>query len=277
MRGYPTPDVARLLRLSSAQVRSYARAAGLTPARGARGEYRFSFQDLIVLRAAKDLIAQRIAPARVRRALRKLAQQLPRGRSVTELRITAEGDRVVARDGEAAWNPESGQMTLDFAIADLADEVAPLARGRVEAFEAAATDRTADEWYDLGLDLEPVEPAEAADAYRRCLELDPDHPDAHVNLGRLLHEQGRLQAAEAHYRRALPGRRGHALAAFNLGTVLEDLGRLDEAMDAYEQALERDPSFADAHFNVALLYEKAGDRQHALRHLKTYKAIVEGR
>jgi tetratricopeptide (TPR) repeat protein len=277
MRGYSTAEVARLLALSPAQVRSHARAAGLAPSRGSRGEYRFSFQDLIVLRAAKELIAQRIPASRVRRALRKLAQQLPRGRSVTELRITAEGDRVIARDGEAAWNPESGQMTLDFAIADLADEAAPLTRGRVEAFEAAAADRTAEEWHDLGLDLEPVAPVEAADAYRRCLELDPDHPDAHVNLGRLLQEQGRLAAAEAHYRRALHGRHAHPLAAFNLGTVLEDLGRLDEAMDAYEDALARDPSFADAHFNVALLYEKAGDRQQALRHLKAYKAIVEGR
>lgn len=277
MRGYSTSDAARLLDLSPARVRSCARAAGLGPARGPRGEYRFSFQDLVVLRAAKELMAQRVPAARVRRALRRLAQQLPRGRSITELRITADGERVIAHDGAAAWNPESGQMTLDFAVADLADEAAPLARTRLQAVHAAPDDLAPDDWYDLAVDLEPVTPTDAADAYRRCLELDPNHADAHVNLGRLLQEQGRLAAAEAHYRRALDGQRDHALAAFNLGTVLEDLHRLDEAMDAYEEALARDPALADAHFNLALLYEKAGARQDALRHLKAYKAIVEGR
>src|SRR2546422_7232911 len=81
MTGYTTVDVARLLGLSPGQIRSYTRAGFLSPARAARGELRFSFQDLVLLRAAKGLMAARIPAAKIRGSLRRLKQQLPRGRS----------------------------------------------------------------------------------------------------------------------------------------------------------------------------------------------------
>src|SRR2546422_7641365 len=98
MMGYPTEEVARLLGLSPAQIRSYTRAGFLSPARDARGNLRFTFQDLVLLKAAKGLMAARIPAAKIRGSLRRLKQQLPRGRALSELRITAEGHRVVARD-----------------------------------------------------------------------------------------------------------------------------------------------------------------------------------
>ena len=119
MKSYTTRDVARLLGLSEPQVRSHARDY-LAPDRGPRNTYRFSFQDLVLLRTAKALGEARIAPRRIRRALRRLTSQLPAGRSLSGLRISSEGDRVVARDGEAAWQPESGQLLLDFDVAALA-------------------------------------------------------------------------------------------------------------------------------------------------------------
>src|SRR6059036_2863341 len=89
MTGYTTEEVARLLGLSPAQIRSYTRAGFLSPSRAARGELRFSFQDLVLLRAAKGLMAARIPAAKIRGSLRRLKQQLPRGRALSELRITA--------------------------------------------------------------------------------------------------------------------------------------------------------------------------------------------
>jgi len=55
MESFSTRDVARLLGLSETQVRSQARAGFLTLERGPRNGYRFSFQDLVLLRAAKAL------------------------------------------------------------------------------------------------------------------------------------------------------------------------------------------------------------------------------
>src|SRR5207249_6056085 len=86
MKGYTSRDVARLLRLTVAQVRDFARDGFLTPGRGPRGELLFSFQDLVILRTAKGLVAARIPTRRIRRALRRLRTELPRGRSLAELR-----------------------------------------------------------------------------------------------------------------------------------------------------------------------------------------------
>ncbi len=277
MKGYTTRDVARLLGLTVAQVRGFARDGFFTPGRGPRGELRFSFQDLVILRTAKGLVAARIPTRRIRRALRRLKAQLPRGRSLAELRIAAEGDRIVVSDGEATWSVDSAQTQLDFAVSDLATRAAPIARRTARAAQALEADFDAEDWYELGLELEAVAPLEARDAYRRGLELDTHHVDAHVNLGRLLHEQGLIEEAEQHYRQALRQNPDHATAAFDLGIALEDLGRVAEAIEAYRLALAADPKLADAHFNVARLYERTGKKAAALRHLSIYRRLTSRR
>lgn len=271
MRGYGSRDVANLLDLSVGQVRAYARAGFLTPTRGPRGEYRFSFQDLVLLRTARDLVAARVPAARIRRALARLREQLPTGRPLSALRIAAEGGNVVVRDGDAVWNPESGQLHIDFTVAELAGRAAPLARQAMEDARAESA-YDAEDWYDLGLELEAVTPDEAMEAYRRALALDPRHADAHVNLGRLMHEQGSVIEAEVHYRQALAAAPRHATAAFNLGVALEDLGRLDAALAAYRRAADAD--LADAHYNLARLHERLGHSAAAIRHLKSYRALL---
>ncbi len=274
MAGYSTRDVAKLLGLTPAQVLGYARAGFLTPTRGPRGEFRFSFQDLVLLRAAKGLAAAKIPSRRIRTALRRLKDQLPRGRSLSGLRIAADGERIVVTDGETAWNPESGQLVLDFSVSELAAKARPLARKRAQAARAEEK-LTADEWYALGFELEVTSPEEARDAYRRALELDPRHADAHVNLGRLLQEAGRIAHAAAHYRLALDADPDHATAAFNLGIALEDMGRYGEAVAAYQRAIRTDPTMADAYYNLARLYEKMGKKAAALRYLSKYCRLVD--
>ena len=74
MSGYGAREVAKMLGLSVSQVRAYVRAGFLEPTRGPRGELQFSFQDLVLLRTAKGLVSARIAPRRVRSALRKLKE-----------------------------------------------------------------------------------------------------------------------------------------------------------------------------------------------------------
>lgn len=273
MKGYSTRDVAELLGLPPHRIRSYARA-GLLDARKEAGEYRFSFQDLVVLRTARGLERARVPSARIERALRRLKSELPRGRALTELRITAEGDRIVVRDSHGPWSPESGQMQLDFTVEDLADEVAPLVRAFPGATPSVAEDYEADEWYDLALDLEAHDAEQAITAYGRALDCDPNHVDAHVNLGRLLHERGRLKQAESHYRRAVELAPTHATAWFNLGVVLQDWKRLSDAVSAYERAIALDATLADAHYNLAELYELQGDKAAALRHLQRYRALA---
>jgi tetratricopeptide (TPR) repeat protein len=275
MKSYSTRDVAKLLGLSEAQVRSHARVGYLAPDRGPRNAYRFSFQDLVLLRTAKALSEARIAPRRIHRALRALTRELPAGRALSGIRISSEGDRIVVRDGSAAWNPESGQLLLDFRVAELAGQAAPVARRLAREARRSDEPLTAEQWYDLGADLETAAPDDARDAYARAVALDPKHAGARVNLGRLLQDAGRPDEAAEQYRAALAVQPAHSTAAFNLGTALEDLGRSAEAIEAYRQALEADGEFADAHFNLARLYEQTGRRAAALRHLRAYKILSE--
>jgi len=136
--GYSTKDVAGLLGLTTGQVRSYVRAGFLSPRQGPRGEYSFSFQDLVLLRTAKGLLAARVPRRRVRLALQNLREQLPESRPLTGVRISAQGHHVVVRDGQDVWNPESGQTLFDFELAGLAREASALplrAEPRTEAAE----------------------------------------------------------------------------------------------------------------------------------------------
>jgi tetratricopeptide (TPR) repeat protein len=272
--GYGVREVSSILGLSVAQVRSYVRAGFLRPARGPRGALRFSFQDLLLLRTAQGLVAARIPERRVKRALRKLKDQLPEGRPLTGVQVVVEGDRIIVHDGSARWQPESGQVLFDFEVGEIAERVAPLVTRAAGAESSSARRLSADDWYDWACDLEDAAPDQAREAYRRALEIEPDHGAALVNLGRLLHAAGAPGVAEAHYRRALEIQPADATAAFNLGVVLEDQGRLDEAVEAYERAARIDPRSADAHYNAALLHERRGDEAAALRHLKIYRRLT---
>lgn len=268
MDAYGSREVARMLGLSVGQVRAFVRAGFLEPSRGPRGELRFSFHDLVLLRTAQGLVQARIPPRRVKQALRQLRERLPEGSALRGLRIAAEGDRIVVGDGAARWQADSGQVMFDFEIADLERKVAPLSHApRLRGPSAEAL-------YEQGCELEEDDPDAACAAYERAIALDPRHADAHVNLGRLLHEAGDAEAAAEHYRIAAEARPDDATAAFNLGVALEDLERPAEAVAAYERAVAADPACADAHYNLAGLHERTGSPAAALRHLRTYRKLL---
>lgn len=273
MTDYSTRDVADLMDLSVHQVRSYVRAGLLAPERDGSGALRFSFQDIAFLRTAKALMAASIPPRRVRKALRQLRAQLPDGVPLSAVSIDIDGGRIVARDEATVWHPESGQMLFNFS--GLPPDVEPMEERRAERLRKAWAKMDAEHWFELAAELEGVNQTEALEAYGRTIELDPTHADAHVNLGRLLHDQGRVREAAQHYRDALEARPEHPIAAFNFGLALEDLGRPAEAVVAYRQALASQPEYADAHFNLARVYERLGQPAAALRHMSTYKRLVD--
>jgi len=260
-----------MLGLSVAQVRDLARA-GLAPAvRGPRGELRFTFQDLVLLRTARELFRAHVPAARVKRALARVRAELPAGRSLAGVRISAQGDRVVVRDGSGLWHPDSGQALFDFGVDEVAAGVAPLL-----AAAAGAGPRGADDYYEWGCDLEDGAPAQAQEAYRRALAEDPGHYGANLNLGRLVHEAGDPASAERHYRSALAARPGDAVALYDLGVALEDRGRDREALEAYEASLAVEPDQPDARHNAARLCERMGASQRAVRHLAAGRRAGRG-
>ena len=275
---YGVREVAQLLGVSPARVRSMARAGWMEAKRDAAGALRFGFRELAFLRQMRDLPEGRVSPRRLRRALTRLRASLPADRDLSEFGLgTAAGELVVRETGHL-WSPESGQMVFDFeACAGAAAEsrrVVSLASRRAGTEAASEPERDAASWHRLGCDLEASDRDRARAAYERALSLDPSLADAHVNLGCLLHEIGELPAAEDHYRDALALRPEDITARFDLAVVLEDRGRDDEARAAYEACIAGDPACAEAHYNLARLAERAGDDEAVVRHLVAYRRLV---
>lgn len=269
--GYSTRQVSELIGIKPDQVRHYVRRDLLRPLRGGRNEFRFTFQDVVLLRTAKGLLDAKVSARKAYKVLRKLKQELAQVKSLAAMRIFADGNNVVVREDNGVWDVETGQGHLDFSVRELADNVASLAnRNLIDARESNGLD--SDEWYNLGLDLEEVDPERAPDAYIRALELNPRSADAHVNLGRLLQLKGDLKRAKRHYELALDAAPSHELASYNLGTVFDELDEAESAAEFYQRA----PSVPDAHYNLARIFEIKGDEVSALRHMRQYRQLLEG-
>jgi len=266
--GYSLRDVGKLLGLSRSIIGRLIDAGFVTPARGRRNEYRFSFQDLVVLRAAQGLTEAKIPSARILRSLRRLRAQLPEEVPLAGLRIEAVGDSVVVNEGQRQWQPDDGQYVFSFQVE------AP--DGGLEFIEPAETPPAppAEHWFEQGQALETVDVERAFDAYRRAIAHDVRDLRAYVNLGRLLHERGRLREAEAVYREAIANGKPDGTLLFNLGALLEDLDRPTDAAGAYRAALGATPDLADAHFNLARLSEAQGLRREAVRHWSAFRKLT---
>jgi tetratricopeptide (TPR) repeat protein len=291
---YNMRDVERVLQLPRSTLQGLVKLGFVRPARGPRRQYLFSFQDLIILRAARALMQASIPQRRIRRSLGQLRQRLPEAVPLSGLAICAVGDRVVVREGSNHWQADDGQylLGLDVSVQNGTLRVIEHRRTKAAAAEkpqgaggaASSADAnanadangsgSADEWFSEAVRLEEVDPTAAIDAYARSAKADPDNSAAWINWGRLLHERGDARGAERVYRRALEWCRTDSLLLFNLGVALEDLGEKDEALAAYHAAISENPNFADCHYNLARLYESAGKTQHAIRHLGQYRRLV---
>lgn len=268
MADFGIREVERMLRMPRSAILGLVRAGFVAPGRGARREYRFSFRDLIVLRTAGALRAARVPARRITRALRDLRRRLPDAVPLSGLRIAALGDRVVVGEGPARWQADSGQYVLDLDVTVADGELRVLARGE------PTLEPDAEDWFRRGEAAEREDAARAVSAYERALALDPAHVPARLNLGRLLHEQSQLAAAEGVYREGLRAVGNHSTLLYNLGVLLQDAGRASDAIEAYQAALREDPRFADCHYNLALLLEASGNGRGAIRHMAAYRRLA---
>jgi tetratricopeptide (TPR) repeat protein len=284
MHSYSVRDVERVLRLSRSTVRGLINVGFVKPSRGPRREYRFSFQDLIVLRTARALIEAKVSRRRISRSLEDLRRHLPETMPLSGLSISAVGDHVVVRDGKSHFQADNGQYVLGFdvnvedgslrVVEHKGDDAAAKAKAAPAEDQPKDGSKDGDDWFNEGLELESSDPGAAQRAYEQAAKADPENVAAWINWGRLLHEQGNTKEAERVYGRAIEACGPDALLMFNLGVLLDDLGRTNAAIEAYQSAIGEEPTLADGHYNLARLYESLGKPQHAIRHLGQYRRLV---
>ena len=220
MQRFGVREVEKLLRLPRRTIHGLVRAGFVSPARGPRQAYLFSFQDLIVLRTAQALAVAKVPARRIAASLRELRRHLPEAMPLSGLAIGAEGDRVVVREGVSRWQADSGQYLLAF-------EGDPGA-GALRVIEKhASLEDEIDQGYLLH---ESGRLKEAEAAYRAALDQFGPDPLLLYNLGVLLEDLGRKTEAAAAYRAALQGDPAMADCHYNLALLCEQLRRPQEAI-----------------------------------------------
>ena len=275
---YSLGDVARILKVSPRRLR-YWKKTRLVASQADQGDDGYGFRDLVVLRAIVSMIDRGIPLQRIRRELDALRDRLPDlADPARSLRLASEGSEQIVLRRDGRWEEVGGQLLFEFS------HVSEPAESRVRPlldFESAAAreappgQAAAIGWFEKGceLDVDSRQWAEAAQAYEKAIELDPEYADAYCNLGAVRYNQGQRAAARRAFEACLSRSAAHVEANFNLANVLEEAGEDEQALTLYRRALTADPLYPDLHINLALLYEKLGHMRPACRHWRRYLQI----
>jgi len=107
--------------------------------------------------------------------------------------------------------------------------------------------------------------AQAQEAYRQVLKVQPEHFDALHLLGVIAAQNGDSESAVAQIGKAIAINPHNAVANYNLGVALQKLGRHEAALSHYGRAIALNPGYAEAHHNHGV----------ALQALKRHEAAVQ--
>jgi Flp pilus assembly protein TadD len=99
----------------------------------------------------------------------------------------------------------------------------------------------------------------AVEVLRRVLNLTPDAPAAHGNLGVALWQAKRAAEAEIHCRRAIALNRDYVPACMVLADILQQRRAFPEALACYNHVASLQPDNAIAHNNAGLILRKLGE------------------
>ena len=114
---------------------------------------------------------------------------------------------------------------------------------------------------------------QAVPVWRKAVELNPDDPRAHNNLGAALVETGHPEGALAEYQRSLELNDQSSQAHNNLGSLMAQQGRIDEALAEFQKAVELNPDNGRAHCNLGSALSEKGRNEEALDHLRKGVAL----
>ncbi len=115
---------------------------------------------------------------------------------------------------------------------------------------------------------------EAMEAYRAMLNLDPDNPDAHLEIG-LLHEaRGEARQAEDHFVESLKSDPANPRALYSYASLYYAADDLEAAEELLVRAVVADAGYSPALSALASVRARRGDYRDALDYIE--KAVEAG-
>jgi tetratricopeptide (TPR) repeat protein len=121
-----------------------------------------------------------------------------------------------------------------------------------------------DGWYDLGLAYAGANRhVEAIGAFRKQIELDPNHKHANGELAMELQQTGKTDEAVAAYRKQLETAPYDKMMLKNLGLLLAQLGRDADARAELEAAAAIPPDDPETKLALAQVYARLGEKSLA--------------
>jgi tetratricopeptide (TPR) repeat protein len=99
--------------------------------------------------------------------------------------------------------------------------------------------------------------------YQKVLKINPNHADAHNNLGAIFQNLGENQKAKSCYEKAIKINPNYVNAHNNLGNIFAELGENQKAKSCYDKAIKINPNYADAHNNLGIIFQELGEFQKA--------------
>ena len=100
--------------------------------------------------------------------------------------------------------------------------------------------------------------AQAAESFRKGLEIDPADVSLRHRLGTALAQLGDARAAAAQFEEVIRRDPTFARAHFSLGVLLNDAARYDEAITRFTAALQHEPGYVNARVQLAGVLARAG-------------------
>ena len=126
-----------------------------------------------------------------------------------------------------------------------------------------------DGWYDLGLAYAGANHhTEAIAAFRKQIDLDPNHKHANADLAMELQQTGKTDEAIAAYRKQLETTPYEKAAHKNLGLLLAQLGRDADARTELEAAAAIPPDDPETKMALAQVYGRLGEKAQSQELMK---------
>jgi tetratricopeptide (TPR) repeat protein len=262
LQTFSTRSAARILAVSPERIRYWVKRRLVRPAWTHGRGYQFAFNDLLMMRLAKELLPTRRHLQPIRRCLERLGKLLTPERPVTSLKVFEEDGRIVVRDGRVKFEAESGQLILNFDLARFAREIRKhAAAGTPVTLAGAAAVAESD-------------PLRAIRLYNQSLARDPQNSTAQTELAALLERHGDTRGAIRHLLAAVALEPANAGLHYRLGVLYLGQERPQDALHGFVRAVEIDPKFLDAHRQLAQLYEAMGRTRDAIRHLSVVHRLT---